>query len=74
MISIVLLVEISGISLLLLVLVSDEILYPFPLHTLIEVSHLLKVFSNPWLLFAGYIITLTLGCDFASCNHFLRLI
>ena len=52
MISLVLLVEISGISLLLLVLINDGLLYPFPLLALIEVFHLLKVL-NTWLLFAG---------------------
>ena len=43
MISLVLLVEVSGISLLLLVLINDGLLYPFPLLALIEVFHLLKV-------------------------------
>ena len=48
----VLLVEISGISLLLLVLINDGLLYPFPLLALIEVFHLF-LGLNPWLLFAG---------------------
>ena len=43
MISLLLLVEISGISLLFLVLISDVLLYPFPPHALIEVFNLLKV-------------------------------
>ena len=43
MISLLLLVEVSGISLLLFVLIGDGLLYPFPLYALIEVSHLLKV-------------------------------
>ena len=42
-ISLVLVVEVSVISLLLLVLISDGLLYPFPHHALIEVFHLLKV-------------------------------
>ena len=42
-ISLLLLVDISGISLPLLVLISDGLLYPFPLPALIEVLHLLKV-------------------------------
>ena len=51
MISLVLLVKISGISLVLLVLINDGLLYPFPLLALIGVS--LVVGLNPWLLFAG---------------------